>query len=261
MKTVKVIILILLFTIVSFNHVEVFASKPYYNSQSHLKKKNKRSDYSSDELYANYRKIEVGNIKPNILFRGTSPYDYEFSRYKYINKFLKRDKINTIVNLDRKEIKGNIIKERSPYYYSLWKRKKVRQFSCRLKLGNKKFKKNIRNSLIYMSQNEGPYYIHCYAGKDRTGYLCALIECFMGASYNEVVNDYMISYQERFGKLSKAKQRKIKKETIDQILMEITSSNKPQTKNLQKEARRFMKSIGLNEKIQNNLYKKLSKDF
>ena len=31
-------------------------------------------------------------------------------------------------------------------------------------------------------------------GKDRTGYVCALLEGLCGASYNEIVEDYLITY-------------------------------------------------------------------
>lgn len=36
--------------------------------------------------------------------------------------------------------------------------------------------------------------IHCTEGKDRTGFVCTLIEGFAGATYAEIVEDYMMTY-------------------------------------------------------------------
>ncbi len=47
--------------------------------------------------------------------------------------------------------------------------------------------------------NDGPYYIHCLEGKDRTGYVCMVIEALCGASYEELVEDYFITYHNYYG--------------------------------------------------------------
>ena len=45
-----------------------------------------------------------------------------------------------------------------------------------------------------MIKHEGPFYIHCVEGKDRTGFVLMVIEALCGASYDEIVNDYMLTY-------------------------------------------------------------------
>ena len=45
-----------------------------------------------------------------------------------------------------------------------------------------------------MTAKEGPYLVHCTEGKDRTGFVCMLIEALAGADYNSIVDDYMITY-------------------------------------------------------------------
>ena len=47
--------------------------------------------------------------------------------------------------------------------------------------------------------HEGPYYIHCVEEKDRTGFVCLLLEALSGASYEGLENDYMITYHNYFG--------------------------------------------------------------
>lgn len=50
-----------------------------------------------------------------------------------------------------------------------------------------------------MVEKPGPYLIHCLEGKDRTGYACAILEALCGATYDEIVNDYLITYDNYFG--------------------------------------------------------------
>ena len=45
-----------------------------------------------------------------------------------------------------------------------------------------------------MTEKEGPYLVHCTEGKDRTGFVCMLIEALAGASYREMADDYMVTY-------------------------------------------------------------------
>ena len=45
-----------------------------------------------------------------------------------------------------------------------------------------------------LMQHDGPVYIHCTAGKDRTGFVCMLLEALAGASYQQIADDYMITY-------------------------------------------------------------------
>ena len=43
-------------------------------------------------------------------------------------------------------------------------------------------------------QHDGPVYIHCTAGKDRTGFVCMALEALAGASYQQIGDDYIITY-------------------------------------------------------------------
>ena len=49
-------------------------------------------------------------------------------------------------------------------------------------------------ALKQMPSHPAPYVVHCMEGKDRTGYVCALLEGLCGASYEEIVADYLITY-------------------------------------------------------------------
>ena len=50
------------------------------------------------------------------------------------------------------------------------------------------------NALKELPSRPAPYVVHCMEGKDRTGYVCALLEGLCGATYDEIVADYLITY-------------------------------------------------------------------
>ena len=45
-----------------------------------------------------------------------------------------------------------------------------------------------------MTQHEGPVLVHCAEGKDRTGFVCATIMSLAGAHAQDIIADYMKTY-------------------------------------------------------------------
>ena len=56
------------------------------------------------------------------------------------------------------------------------------------------FGEKVKACVLFLIENDGPYLVHCKEGKDRTGMLCAILECLVGASLDEVKADYMATY-------------------------------------------------------------------
>ena len=50
------------------------------------------------------------------------------------------------------------------------------------------------DALKQLPSHPAPYVVHCMEGKDRTGYVCALLEGLCGATYEEIVADYLVTY-------------------------------------------------------------------
>ena len=57
----------------------------------------------------------------------------------------------------------------------------------------------IAEGMRFIIKNDGPYLIHCNEGKDRAGFVSALLECLMGATMDEVTADYMETYYNYYG--------------------------------------------------------------
>lgn len=121
----------------------------------------------------------------------------------YADNLIKTAKINTVVNLaDSKENIESYIAAQdfaSPYYAQLFKNNKVLPLNMGLAFASEEYKASIIKGLVFMSENQGPYLFHCTEGKDRAGYFASLVEALMGASKDEIVNDYMRSYINYYG--------------------------------------------------------------
>lgn len=190
-----------------------------------IKYSNDREEYVSDIAFANFRNVKMGSIKENMLYRGASPIDNLNLRAKYADKLIAENGIQFDVNLSDslRSVHEHLNKEdcESPYYDSLYQNNKVITLSMDMNYKSKKFGEKVVEALVAMSKNDGPYYIHCVEGKDRTGVFCAIIEGLAGATYEEIVADYMKTYDNYYGineETDKLRYDAIKNQYIDHML-------------------------------------------
>ena len=190
-----------------------------------LKYTDVRSNFASDKVFANFRNVNSGNIKDNILYRGASPIDNSRKRAKYANDLMKEANIQYDVDLSDSEdkVKKHINKGdcKSDYFLKLYNENNVCMLHMQTNYTKEDYDKKVVDALINMSKHEGPYYVHCVEGQNRTGFVCMILEALTGASYEEIVNDYMISY-ENYYKITeltnKEKYDNIKTNCIDNML-------------------------------------------
>ena len=190
-----------------------------------LKYTDVRSNFASDKVFANFRNVNAGNIKDNILYRGASPIDNSRKRAKYANDLMKEANIQYDVDLSDSEdkVKKHINKGdcKSDYFLKLYNDNNVCMLHMQTNYTKEDYDKKVVDALINMSKHEGPYYVHCVEGQNRTGFVCMILEALTGASYEEIVNDYMISY-ENYYKITeltnKEKYDNIKTNCIDNML-------------------------------------------
>ncbi len=157
-----------------------------------------RSEYESDEQFANFRAIVGGDLKDNFIFRGASPLDNSRKRAVYTDKLLSDNKIAYVVDLaDSESDVAKYFSEEdfaSDYTKNLYDNGQIVLLSMGSGYASDAYKKSVVKGFESMLAATGPYYIHCMEGKDRTGFVCALIEALAGASYDEMRTDYMITY-------------------------------------------------------------------
>ncbi|MGB9687241.1 MAG: tyrosine-protein phosphatase, partial [Rectinema subterraneum] len=168
-----------------------------------LVRSNKREDYTSDEVFANFRNIALGGIAKGVLYRSSSPIDNQLGRAAFADRLIKEAGVRAVVNLsDSADNMKNYLAAKdfaSPYYAALAGSNQVIFLNMNLAFASDEFRANVIKGLVFMAEHNGPYLVHCTEGKDRTGFFAALVEALMGASKDEIVEDYMQSYINYYG--------------------------------------------------------------
>ena len=160
-----------------------------------MKYTNEREDYDliSDAAFANARGVSAGKMASGILYRSSSPFSNEINRAKYVSEYLEQAKVMTVLNLTDTEEKMAAY-DMPAYSRSLWVGGQV--ILCPLKADPTAddYNQRLVAALKELPSRPAPYVVHCTEGKDRTGYVCALLEGLCGATYEEIVADYLITY-------------------------------------------------------------------
>lgn len=163
-----------------------------------LVRTNAREDYPhlTDETFANFREIQTSGMGKGRLYRSSSPIDPQLGRSGYADKALEAAGVRTVVNLADTELEA---KAYSGYADSAYAMCNVIMLSLGLDVQSEAFEAGLAQGLRYMIDHDGPYLVHCTEGKDRGGFVSAVLECLMGATAQEVIADYMTTYENYYG--------------------------------------------------------------
>ncbi len=157
-----------------------------------------RTGFPSDVVFANFRQFSMGSIAPGKLYRSASPCDNKHGRAPFVDSLASSEGIKCILDLadSDEKIKGYIEADDfdSPYFLSLYDSGNVIPIALTANYRSDDYAARIAGGFRQMTANEGPFLIHCTEGKDRTGFVCMLIQALAGAGYDEMAEDYMITY-------------------------------------------------------------------
>ena len=160
-----------------------------------MKYSNDRKDYPaiSNAEFANARAVNASNIASGVLYRCSTPFANLTYRAYYAADYLESQNVKTILNLADTEEKM-LSYEMPAFSRTLWEGGHV--ILCPLKADPTAddFNSRLIEALKELPTRPVPYVVHCLEGKDRTGYVCALLEGLCGATYDEIVADYLITY-------------------------------------------------------------------
>ena len=162
------------------------------------------NDYHGEEaVFANFRGVEMGNIGPGKLYRAASPVRNEASRDAYADRLAEEAGIRTVMNMadTDEQIAESIAAEdyASPYYERLYEEGRVITLGMPIDFTAESFGKDLVKGLTFLAEGETPFLIHCKEGKDRTGFAIMLLEMLCGASPDEIIKDYMLTYMNYYG--------------------------------------------------------------
>ena len=150
------------------------------------------------ERSSNFREISIGEIAPGVLYRSNHPISNN-RQVKEIALAANKAKIKTVINLCDSTSSLQSIIILCPWYKKLLDENNVIavNMSMQYDITNRRFHRQMNDAITFMAEHEPPYLIHCLAGADRTGILCILLESFMGANWDEIVMDYMLTFVDK----------------------------------------------------------------
>ena len=204
-----------------------------------------REDYPdlTDEAYANFRAVTTTGIGAGKLYRSSSPVNPEINRNHQADAAAEKAGVKTFVNLADAEETMKGYEGFADSYYS------KQNYIC-LNLGvdfsSEEFRHGLAEGLRFIARGEAPFLVHCNEGKDRAGFVSAVIEALMGASADEITADYMVTFFNYYGVQPGTEQydiiasSNIQKSLAAAFGMESLSSG-----NLQESCVSYLESIGL----------------
>ena len=199
----------------------------------------------TDEQFANFRPVLTTGMGAGKLYRSASPVDPLHNRNTYADAAIRNAGVNVIMNLvdTEKELKSFEGLERSYY---------VKQKYIVLNMGvdfeAPDFRQKLAAGLRFFAENPGVYEVHCTEGKDRAGFVSAILECLMGASYDEVIADYMVTFYNYYGITPEdPKYQAILNGNIVKSLQTAFGVKDLKRADLAKEAAEYLRQIGLRD--------------
>ena len=231
----------------------------------------KPAEYKTNAQYANFRSVKAGSIGANVLFRSRMP--DETSDANRIADLMAQDAgVKYIINLY--ETAGTLKSKfkntayNSFYYRRVYRNGRVTPARMLMHFSTKLEQASNRKAAIIgfktIAAHGGPYLVHCQAGKDRTGFFCLILEALMGATYNEILNDYMQTYLNYGYKSSRAGALAFCRKNLDFMLQVMTycpSGSDWAKMNLVQKAERYLRDGGLNNGQIRSIKKHLQKSY
>ena len=163
-----------------------------------LTRTNNREDYAhlTDEQFANFRAVATTGMGEGKLYRSSSPINPEIGRNTYAAAAAEAAGVTVIMNLADTAEEAAAYEGYADSYYA---KQNVIYLGLGVDFAAEDFKAGLAKGLRHFAENEGTYLVHCNEGKDRAGFVSAILESLMGATAEEVVADYMVTYYNYYG--------------------------------------------------------------
>ncbi|GHT52129.1 hypothetical protein FACS1894106_0180 [Spirochaetia bacterium] len=151
-----------------------------------------------ERVASNFHEFRMEGIAPGTLYRSSHPItDASTEDTREIAEAAEKARIAAVLNLcDTKTFLIKIVKI-APWYHRLFKANKVIALDMGFDFLSTRFCTKLRRGIQFMLTNKGPYLLHCHAGIDRTGFVCAVLGALMGAKLSDIVRDYIASYNDK----------------------------------------------------------------
>jgi protein tyrosine/serine phosphatase len=214
---------------------------------------------SDDAQSVNFREIRVGAISPNTLYRSSHPIQ-EGRQDPLIALLAAEHRIATVINLSDSpsEVKRKAFF--APWYNRLFINNQIIALGMDFSVTGKSFNRKLKNALQFIIKTSGPWLIHCHAGIDRTGFVSMVLEALMGATIDNITDDYLMSFNSIFESSVYNHSNKADSMVVMELLSIMGGSLPISDQTLQGMAEHYLKDkIGLSGEEVDLLRAKLSK--
>lgn len=149
----------------------------------------------SIEEFANFREVHTTGMGEHKLYRSSSPIYLYLGRNYYVDSLAQAAGVTTFINLADSESSAYSNKGYETTYYST---QNIIFLGVPPEFFSEIFKVGLVIGLRYMIEHESPYLVHCTYGMDRTGFMIAVLEALMGATTEEIQDDYAKTFSNYF---------------------------------------------------------------
>ena len=159
-----------------------------------------KNGISKEEVFANFRAVHSDAMKEDVLFRSASPFDNANNRAPYVEEVAKENGIDYVLDLADSQAKIDGYKEAEvwqdlDYSQLLLDNDQV----CLMAMSAAYEGAGYQSALVKglnsaLEHGATKILFHCTEGKDRTGFVGLLLESLCGATYEEMLQDYMLTY-------------------------------------------------------------------
>lgn len=228
-----------------------------------LKYTKRRSDFPdlTDAEFANFRVVSTTGMGKNRLYRSASPVNPLYNRDTYAMTCVEERGVTQALNLsDTQERMVAYDTYPSSWYAGM----KTEALGLNMDYFGEGFRASLARGMRFLAQSPGATVIHCVEGKDRTGYVVGLLECLMGASVEELIQDYMLSFRNYYGLLPEDdRYYTLARDGLMTQLATAFELSRPEdlyTADLPAEAAEFLLGLGLTQEEIDSLKANLGKD-
>lgn len=159
-----------------------------------------KNGVTQEEVFANFRAVRSSAIKENVLFRSASPFDNANNRATYVDELAKANGIDYVLNLadSQAKIDKYMTSEAWPeldYAQGLLENDRVCLMAMSAAYEGAAYQSALVRGLnSALEHGATKILFHCTEGKDRTGFVGVVLEGLCGATYDEMLADYMVTY-------------------------------------------------------------------
>ena len=159
-----------------------------------------KNGISKEEVFANFRAVRSDAMKENVLFRSASLFDNANNRAPYVNDLAKANGIDYVLDLADSQKKIDNYKTADIWSALDYSQKLLDNDQVCLMAMSAAYEGAAYQSALVkglnsaLAHNATKILFHCTEGKDRTGFVGVVLESLCGATYDEMLYDYMVTY-------------------------------------------------------------------